>query len=337
MPESDSIESIEAVETDSPAPASAPAQPTTAPAASKPTASTDAPADDEPVADNADHPDGDDQQAPAKPGDDAPAKPGRWEKRVNRLTAKLSERDRAYQAEREAREAAEARLRDLEQERTAAAQREPRPTADTYDSVEEFEDALADWKIRQREADAQARAASEPPKKPADGQARGEPAEPRQASDKELASYVEAKAKYPDLDEVFGDASLPWSVHMADAVADLDNSAEVLYHLGSDPDEMERIAALPPAAQIREVGKFADKLAAKLSPGTDTPATPNPTPDDSRSEPQARQQPGTRVTQAKPVPKPVSGSAPPSKSLDDMDQAEFERYMNEQDRMAARR
>ena len=336
MPESDSIESIEAVETDSPAPASAPATTTTAPAASQPTASTDAPADDEPVPGSADQPKGDDQQAPGKPGDDAPAKPGRWEKRVNRLTAKLSERDRAYQVEREAREAAEARLRDLEQERTAAIEREPRPKADQYDSVEEFEDALVDWKLRRREADAK-KSTSEPPKKPADGQAHGAPAEPRPASPTELASYVAAKATYPDLDEVLFDSSLPWSVHMADAVADLNNSAEVLYHLGQDPDELERIAALPPAAQIREVGKFADKLAAKLSPGTDTPATPTPKPDDSRSEPQARQQPGTRVTQAKPVPTPVSGSAPPSKSIDDMDQAEFERYMNEQDRIAARR
>lgn len=337
MGESDNTESISVVETDSPAPASAPATTTTAPAASQPTASKDAPADDDkPVSDSADEPKGSDQQASEKPGDDAPAKPGRWEKRVNRLTAKLSELDREYTAERERAERAEARLHELEAQNVAAIEREPRPKAEDYDTVESFEDALVDWKLRQRTAADAKKSTSEPPAK-ADGPKQGEPAEPRKATDMEAAAYLAAKQKYSDLDQVFSDPSLPWSRHMADAVADLENSAEVLYHLGLDPDEMERIATLSPAAQIREVGKFADKLVAKLSSGTDTPAEPNPTPEQPATEPRTRQSPGVRITQAKPVPRPVAGSAPPSKSLDDMDQAEFEAHMNEQERQRARR
>lgn len=66
--------------------------------------------------------------------------------------------------------------------------------------------------------------------------------------------------KYEDWDEIVGEMK-PNSA-MALAIMEEDNGDDIAYHLGKNLKEAERIAALPPRAQIREIGKLSVKLAA---------------------------------------------------------------------------
>jgi hypothetical protein len=47
---------------------------------------------------------------------------------------------------------------------------------------------------------------------------------------------------------------------MAEAIRAADNGPDVLYYLGSNPKEAERISRLPPAIQAKEIGKIEAKL-----------------------------------------------------------------------------
>jgi hypothetical protein len=75
---------------------------------------------------------------------------------------------------------------------------------------------------------------------------------------------AEGVQKYPDYNEVVGNPSLPplQSVNPAllGAILGHESMPELTYYLGKNPAEAHRIAALPPARAILEVGKIAAKL-----------------------------------------------------------------------------
>ena len=75
-----------------------------------------------------------------------------------------------------------------------------------------------------------------------------------------------ASAKYDDFDEKVGELkpNTPWGY----AVMEADNGDDIAYYLGTHMEEARQIAALPPAAQIRAIGRLEAKLAAE-------PAKPN--------------------------------------------------------------
>ncbi len=80
-----------------------------------------------------------------------------------------------------------------------------------------------------------------------------------------IASYeekvVRADSKYDDYDTVVGELQ-PNSPFVV-AIMDAENSEDVAYYLGKHPKEAEKIAALPPYSQIREIGKLEAKLLAE--------------------------------------------------------------------------
>ena len=78
--------------------------------------------------------------------------------------------------------------------------------------------------------------------------------------------------KYDDFDEVVGELKpiTPWSI----AIMQADNGADIAYYLGSHIKEAERIIALDPVSQIREIGK----LELKLSLGPEAPKKPSQAP-----------------------------------------------------------
>lgn len=81
-----------------------------------------------------------------------------------------------------------------------------------------------------------------------------------------------ADKKYDDFDEVVGD--LKPTTPFAVAIMEAENGEDVAYYLGKNPKEAARIAALPPRAQIREIGK----LEAKLLAEPPKPKTPSKAP-----------------------------------------------------------
>lgn len=73
--------------------------------------------------------------------------------------------------------------------------------------------------------------------------------------------------KYRDFDEVAestGDLlrskGLKFSNAMMGALYEAENSHDIVYHLGKNPAEAERIASLPAYAQAKEIGKLEEKL-----------------------------------------------------------------------------
>lgn len=74
-------------------------------------------------------------------------------------------------------------------------------------------------------------------------------------------SVEKASEKYPDFEELVFNPNLPVSTVMRDAIFLLDDGAEVLYHLGSNPAESARISKLPPVQQAIEIGRLHAKFA----------------------------------------------------------------------------
>lgn len=82
--------------------------------------------------------------------------------------------------------------------------------------------------------------------------------------DKFAAQVEEAKKEFADFHEVALNPDLPVSNPMMDAIVTSDLGARIIYELGKDPEEAERIARLQPWAAIREIGKIESRIAAAI-------------------------------------------------------------------------
>ena len=72
-------------------------------------------------------------------------------------------------------------------------------------------------------------------------------------------SYVKARVKYADFDDVALNPELPITQSMFDAALG-DNVGDILHHLGKHPDIATRISSLSPIQQAKEIGKIEDRL-----------------------------------------------------------------------------
>jgi len=150
----------------------------------------------------------------------------------------------------------------LKQQLAAAHQppppKEPQPPAgkprlESYDTLEAYQEALTDWQLNQREtqraAEAEARAAEDAAKK----------------LQTEWESRQQAARKaHPDYDDVIESVTAPEGpgVQAArQAMLEDDAGAEILYYLATHPAEIKRIAALPPIAAVREIGRLSASIA----------------------------------------------------------------------------
>ena len=70
----------------------------------------------------------------------------------------------------------------------------------------------------------------------------------------------EARTKYDDFEQVAYNPKLPVTETMAQTIQATENGPDVIYYLGSNPKEAERIARLSPLLQAREIGKIEAKL-----------------------------------------------------------------------------
>jgi hypothetical protein len=176
---------------------------------------------------------------------EAPKRKPWWEKRFDELTAdKHAERRRA--------EAAERRLQALEQQ-PQVEQRQAETPPDRWDDPEGYDR----WIIDRAKTEVRAEFTRE----------------------KTVSTYAERVAKAreakPDFDSVTTNPDLTITPAMAQVIVDSDIGPEVAYHLGTNPQEAARIAALPQHRQAAELGK----LEAKLSQPAPAPApTRNPPP-----------------------------------------------------------
>jgi len=85
----------------------------------------------------------------------------------------------------------------------------------------------------------------------------------------------EARNKYDDFEQVAYNPKLPVTETMAQTIQASDNGPDVIYYLGSNPKEAERIARLSPLLQAREIGKIEANLGAN-PPAKKTSTAPAP-------------------------------------------------------------
>lgn len=172
--------------------------------------------------------------------------------RIERATAKA-----AAKAERRAfREASQI----IQRQQPVYQQVDDKPKREQFATEDEFFDKLTDWKLDKRDrASVQER----------------QTAQATATNAKTENLYREAE-KLPGFDrDAFEE--LPLTPAIAEALIDSDAPAKLMEYMTLNPGEVERIAALKPARQAAEIGKWEAKIASAPSvKPSKTPAPINP-------------------------------------------------------------
>ena len=175
--------------------------------------------------------------------------------------------DRAHRARAEAlarAEAAERRLQEFESKQAPVPSSKPK--MEDFTDIAEFEKAVDKF--------AREEAVKDYENKQRDGQTQAATLRLTQAWD---AKVTKGASQYDDFDEVVGD--LKPTTAWASALMEAENGEEIAYFLGKHPKEAQRIIALSPLSQVREIGKLEVKLSLKAeAPKTPSKAPPPITP-----------------------------------------------------------
>ena len=204
--------------------------------------------------------DDDDEGAPAK------SRGGSRQRKIDKLTRENEELKRQLAGQ-------PVKPQDKPPETAAAT---GKPKLEDFRTLEEYQEALTDWKIDERERikkDQDARTAAEQAIR----------SEQETWAKKEKAAR-RAHADYDDLMDAIKIPAGPGVLAARQAMLEDENGAELLYHLARNPKELERIAALPPASAVMAIGR----LSASLTPATENgkpriTGAPKPPPPSGRS------------------------------------------------------
>lgn len=160
----------------------------------------------------------------------------------------------------------------IEQETRARVQQEqqvqapvdiPKPKESDFENYSEYLEAYADWKVdvklRQKEIEQATNA-----------QRASQESENRRLKELHDSTIERGEQKYDDFEEVamktgemLQAKGLRFSAAMVNSLVEAENAPDIVYFLGNNLDEAERIARLPAFAQAKEIGKLEDKLLAK--------------------------------------------------------------------------
>jgi len=176
------------------------------------------------------------------------------EKRFSEITKQREAARQEAQREREAREALEARLRDLEAkvapQAPAKVDEEPKP--DQFTDAFEYAKALAEWSAEQ--------ALLNRDKQEAERKANEE----RQKLIQSWQTKLEqAKATLPDYEEMIASSDVVVNDDIRDAILESDVGPQILYHLAENPEIAKKITGGSTRQALRELGKLEARLEAK--------------------------------------------------------------------------
>lgn len=213
--------------------------------------------------------------SPTDEGDDEetkdaekPKKKGGFQKRIERFQKQLSQKDQEIEYLRKV-------AFEAGKTATKADQKEPdkkievlgKPKADSFDSHEDYVDALTDWKIEQREK------ANE--QKAKENQVRTEFQKKGEAFQTRIAEF---KKSASDFDELMEDVSIDVPVHVQEIFLTSENGPALMYELAKNQKELERISKLSPMSAALEMGKIEAKFTKSSDSSTPTKTTKAPEP-----------------------------------------------------------
>jgi len=211
------------------------------------------------------------------------------------------EQKRAADAKAAQAEAERAKLIELIPKPEAPAA-EPKPTPEQFDSPEKYDAALIAYGIKQGQEQGRK-----------DAETVSRTAQTRAQADALTAAHNERQtafmADHADYESVALSDDLPVSIPMAHSIMTADNGPEVLYFLGQNVSEAQRISKMDPVRAAMEIGRISAKLA--------TPPPPPP--------------------RAAPKPRPItpvgSNSSPAPQAPEEMTTEQYAAHMREQGRL----
>ena len=138
----------------------------------------------------------------------------------------------------------------------------PKPDPNQYATTGEYAEAIADWKLRARDAETSIRRQAE-------------------ATNERFQQTIKSgMEKYPDDFEEklldLKDSVGRLKPHLVEAISGSDVEADVLYYLGSNPDEAARINRMSPVAAAKEVARIEARLAGASAPVKKITTAPEP-------------------------------------------------------------
>lgn len=181
-----------------------------------------------------------------------PKKPRGVQKRIDELTANWREEQRQRQQWEERYLSLEQRLlQQQEPPKPEPQTTQGEPQLDNFDSYEQYIAALADYK-----ADQKIKAWQEQQTQ----QQTQQQAEQARAAFQTKALEYAAESGLDDFQQVAFSPMLPVSEAMAEVIQQSDVGPQLLYQLGQNPGEAQRISQLPPVQAARELGRMEYQL-----------------------------------------------------------------------------
>lgn len=139
----------------------------------------------------------------------------------------------------------------------------PKPTPASFETYDEYVEALTDWKVEQTI------------NKQSSAKAQQTESMVREAN--WAAKLEEARQTLPDYAEVVGSSEVNIAPHVADALFDSDQGPALAYHMAQHPDLADRLNKLSPVKAAIELGRLEAALSTPVAkPTTKAPAPVTP-------------------------------------------------------------
>jgi hypothetical protein len=195
-----------------------------------------------------------------------PKKKGGWQRKIERQERQIEEL-RAQLAERSSAGTASEQQETAQPETVGQSPQfdKPKPKLEDFDSLEQFTEALTDWKLDKQTFEREAAAA----------QAKIQD-ETRQIVDKWNERKAEFLKEHADFDEAMADVediTLPPAQQRL--ILESEHGPELAYTLAQDREALARFAAMHPIAAAREIGKLEAQLASSDTPVAKEPKVSN--------------------------------------------------------------
>lgn len=190
--------------------------------------------------------------------DQKPKKRSGFQRRIDKFQKKLSERDQEIEQLRKAVASGAGKpLEQTAQETKNETVSKPDPAS--FDSHQDYVEALTDWKIEQREKVREINAKE---------------AQFKTEYQKQVSAFQSKVSEFskstPDFNDVISDVDdVPLRESIQDALLTSDLGPQLMYELSKNRAELLRINSMSPLAAAREIGK----IEARLSQNLDSPKT----------------------------------------------------------------
>ncbi len=197
-------------------------------------------------------------------------KKGGFKKRIDKLNAKNSALEQERNAWRE--QALKASKPAPEKQSTETKEADPnaRPKVESFETHEEYVEALADWKVEQK--------LSQRDQKAKERDLKSDFEKRVSTHSERVEAFKKQRTDFEDVIESIDD--IPMSTTVQQAILDSEDGPELMYQLAKNRKEYEKICKLPALAAARELGKFEARIA-KASESTavkETKTTTAPAP-----------------------------------------------------------